>query len=114
MSFAAEIGGASSPRGRAAIGSTAPRPDEAVRRLRAGLQDGSSRSIDGDHDGAPGGNAVAILSRGGASIAAIPAATTDGQSMRIMALVDALFERDAFAGLTTARRPRCVRPAIVS
>jgi hypothetical protein len=72
----------------------------------AGLQDGSGRLIDGDHNGTPGGNAVAILSRGGASIQAIASGTTGGQSVGIMAIVDALFEQDALAGLTKTRWAR--------
>ena len=74
----------------------------------AGLQDGSGRLIDDDHNGTPGGNAVAILSRRGASIEAIASGTADGQNVGIMAIVDALFEQDALAGLTRklrARRP---------
>jgi hypothetical protein len=67
-----------------------------------GLQDGSGRLIDGDHNGTPGGNAVAILSRGGASIEAIASGTTSGRDVGIMAIVDALFEQDALTGLTTA------------
>jgi hypothetical protein len=62
--------------------------------------------IDGDHDGTAGGDAVAILSRGGAPIEAIASGTMGGQSAGIMAIVDALFERDAFAGLARARRLR--------
>jgi hypothetical protein len=62
--------------------------------------------IDGDHDGMPRGNAVAILSRGGASIQAIALGTTGGQNAGIVAIVNALFERDALAGLTTTRRAR--------
>ena len=72
----------------------------------AGLQDGAGRLIDGDHNGTPGGNAVAILSRGGASIEAIASGTTSGRDVGIMAIVDALFEQNALAGLTTAHRAR--------
>ena len=39
----------------------------------SGLQDGSNRLIDGDHDGQPGGNAVAVLTTMGATIMAVPA-----------------------------------------
>jgi hypothetical protein len=60
--------------------------------------------IDGDRNGTPGGDAVAILSRRGASIEAITPGTPSGQSAGIMAIVDALFEQDAFAGLTTVCR----------
>ena len=72
----------------------------------AGLQDGAGRLIDGDHNRTAGGDAVAILSRGGASIQAIALGTTGGQDAGIMAIVDALFERDAFAGLVPAHRTR--------
>ncbi len=67
----------------------------------AGLQDGSGRLIDDDHNGTPGGDAVATLSRRGASIEAIASGTTGGRDAGIMAIVDALFEQDALAGLTT-------------
>jgi hypothetical protein len=36
----------------------------------SGLQDTYGRLIDGNHDGSAGGNAVAVLKRGGATIAA--------------------------------------------
>jgi hypothetical protein len=71
----------------------------------AGLRDGSSRLIDGNHNGTPGGDAVAILSRRGASIEAITPGTPSGQNAGIMAIVDALFEQDALAELTAATRP---------
>jgi probable HAF family extracellular repeat protein len=71
-----------------------------------GLQDSSGRLIDGDHNGTPGGNAVAILSRRGASVQVIASGATAGQNAENMAIVDALFERDAFAGLTAGRRVR--------
>ena len=79
-----------------------------------GLQDGSGRLIDGDHNGTPGGDTVAILSRGGVSSGAIASGTVGGPSAGIMAVVDALFEQDAHAGLTKphpARRDR-VLPGI--
>ena len=37
----------------------------------SGLQDSLGRLIDGDHNGTPGGNAVALLRRGRATIGAI-------------------------------------------
>ncbi len=37
----------------------------------AGLQDSLGRLIDGDHNGQPGGNAAALLRRGGATISAV-------------------------------------------
>ncbi len=69
----------------------------------SGLQDGSGRFIDGGRTGTAGSNGVAILSRGGASVEALLAGTTGGQAGGIMAVVDALFERDGLAGLTTER-----------
>jgi hypothetical protein len=59
-----------------------------------------------DRDGTPGGDAVAILSRRGVAIEAITSGAAAGQDGGIMAIVDALFERDAFAALTTPRRSR--------
>ncbi len=72
----------------------------------SGLQDGSGRFIDGARTGTAGSNGVAILSRGGASVEAVAAGAAGGQAGGIMAIVDALFERNAFAGLTTAHRAR--------
>jgi hypothetical protein len=72
----------------------------------AGLEDGSGRWIDGDHDGTAGGDAVAILSRGGAAIQAIASEATGGQDAGLMAILDANFDEDALSGLTTARRAR--------
>jgi hypothetical protein len=70
----------------------------------AGLPDGSGRLIDGDRNGTRGGNAVAVLSRGGTSLEAIRSGTVGGQDAGIMAIVDAPFEQDAPTGLTKARR----------
>jgi hypothetical protein len=72
----------------------------------SGLQDGFGRLIDGARTGKPGSNAVAILSRRGASVEAIGAGNSGGQAAGIMAIVDALFEQDAFTGLTAAHRAR--------
>lgn len=38
----------------------------------SGLQDAEGRLIDGNHDGTAGGNAVAVLSKAGVTIDAIP------------------------------------------
>ena len=43
----------------------------------SGLEDSIGRLIDGDHDGQPGGNAVALLSRGGATISAVVSVHSD-------------------------------------
>jgi hypothetical protein len=77
----------------------------------SGLQDSLDRYLDGARTGRPGGNAVAILSRGGATIETVAAGSTGGQTGGIMAIVDALFEQDAFAGLAMAQRPRRGRPS---
>jgi hypothetical protein len=63
--------------------------------------------IDGDRNGTPGGNAVAILSRRGASVEVIATGTPSVQNAGIMAIVDALFEQDALAGsMTMSHRTR--------
>jgi hypothetical protein len=62
--------------------------------------------VDSDHNGTPGGNAVTILSRRGASIEASTPGTPSVQNAGIMAIVDALFEQDALAGPTNAHRAR--------
>ncbi len=69
----------------------------------SGLQDAEGRLIDGDHNGTPGGNAVAILSKNRVTIDAVPMARTSGQTA-VGAVVDALLERDDLAGLSHARR----------
>jgi hypothetical protein len=79
--------------------------------LPSGLQDGSGRLIDGGRTGRPGGDAVAILAPGGATVAASASRDTGRRDVGIMAIVDALFEQDALAGLGTARRPRRETPA---
>ena len=42
-----------------------------MRPAHSGLQDAEGRLIDGNHDGQPGGNAMAQLSRGGATVSAL-------------------------------------------
>ena len=44
----------------------------------SGLQDSQGRLIDGNHDGTAGGNAIAILAKGGATIDAVPAGPLGG------------------------------------
>ena len=56
----------------------------------SGLTDSAGRLIDGDHNGTPGGNAVAILRGGGATIAAVTASS--GGSSPLGAIVDILVE----------------------
>jgi hypothetical protein len=74
-------------------------------RSTSGLQDGTGRLI----DGTASGDTVAILARGGASIEATGAGTAGGLAGGILAIVDALFERDALADVTTAVGGRRVR-----
>jgi hypothetical protein len=62
------------------------------------LQDSTGRFL--------GGNAVAILSRGGVVIDAMNLGTTGTQPVAIAAVVDALFERDEPAGAVPAHRGR--------
>ena len=76
------------------VGSTA-----AGDRPPSGLQDGSGRDIDGARTGHPGGNAIAILSRVGATVEAIASRNTGSRDVGIMAIADALLEQDAFGGL---------------
>jgi len=70
----------------------------------SGLQDAEGRLIDGDHNGTPGGNTVAILSKKSVTIDAVPLARTSGQTAA--SVVDALLERDDLAGLNHPRRVR--------
>ena len=56
----------------------------------SGLTDSAGRLIDGDHNGTPGGNAVALLRGGGATIAAVTASS--GGSAPLGAIVDVLVE----------------------
>jgi subtilisin-like proprotein convertase family protein len=66
-----------------------------------GLQDGHGRLIDGDRNGQPGGNAVAVLSRGGVSMTATAAGPGGVNALT----VDALLELNALAAVTAPRRP---------
>jgi hypothetical protein len=71
----------------------------------SGLQDTSHRLIDGNHDGQPGGDAVAVLARGGITLGRI--APTGGMSPAA-GLVDALLARDGMNDLVPrpSRKPR--------
>ena len=69
----------------------------------SGLQDAESRLIDGDDNGTPGGNSIAILSKNRVTIDVVPLARAKGQTSG-SADVDALLERDDLAGLNHARR----------
>jgi hypothetical protein len=59
---------------------------------------------DGAGTGIPGSNVVAIPSRRGATVEAVAPEASSGRDVEIMAIVDALFERDAFAGVTERLR----------
>ena len=48
-----------------------------------GLEDTDGRLIDGDHDGQPGGNAVAILTKKGITIDAVELTRADGPRVAI-------------------------------
>jgi len=72
------------------------------------LKDTYGRLIDGDDNGVAGGNAIAILSKAGATIAAVPQARPSGPDARLAA-VDAVIERESFAVrrvTSTARNKR--------
>jgi hypothetical protein len=71
----------------------------------SGLRDSAGRLIGGDHDGTPGGNAVAVLSRGGVTVDATTPGTTGSRSVGIPAIVDALFDRDELVGVDRASGP---------
>jgi RHS repeat-associated protein len=72
-----------------------------------GLQDSHGRLIDGDHNGTPGGNAVAILFPNGAKIAAIPQAQIKSSPIAAAA-VDALLARNHTSRLFRAWPARLV------
>ena len=56
----------------------------------AGLEDSVGRLIDGNHDGQAGGNATAILSRGGVKLSAVKLAATSQDAEVNAELVDAV------------------------
>jgi hypothetical protein len=72
----------------------------------SGLQDSAGRYIDGDHNGTPGGNAVAVITKHGATIDAVSSGTAAVQTIAMSAIVDALFDRDEVVGLFSAHRDR--------
>jgi hypothetical protein len=78
--------------------------------LPSGLQDSFGRLIDGDHDGQPGGNAVAILSRSGVSLDSWVAQTAAGRSAAQADMVDVLITQDDSVGILplpySKKRPR--------
>jgi hypothetical protein len=64
----------------------------------SGLQDSLGRLIDGNHDGQPGGNAVAVLGRGGATISAVVDQGIGPVLCLEPSAVDALLEREDLIG----------------
>jgi hypothetical protein len=63
------------------------------------LQDTSGRLIDGDQDGQPGGNALGLLGRGGATIHAVLYQGMSTVPSFEPSAVDVLLEREDLAGL---------------
>ena len=59
----------------------------------SGLVDSIGRLIDGNHDGQPGGNAIAILSRGGVKLSAVEQARAAAAPEGYPRLIDALLAR---------------------
>jgi hypothetical protein len=72
----------------------------------SGLQDSYGRLIDGDHNGTAGGNAIAILSKKGATVNAVALARTHSQPATTGAVVDVLLARGELAGLRHSRHTR--------
>jgi hypothetical protein len=71
-----------------------------------GLQDSVGRLIDGNRDGRAGGNATAILTRRGVSLAAVAYGPTGAASRGVSAaMVDALIELNALAGVAPSQWP---------
>jgi hypothetical protein len=68
------------------------------------LQDRVGRLIDGNHDGQPGGNAVAVLGRGGATISAVVYQAIGSVPSFEPSAVDALLEQQDLAGSKHAGR----------
>ncbi len=73
-----------------------------------GLKDTYGRYIDGDHNGVAGGNAIAILSKAGANIDAVPLNRPTGPAARLAA-VDAVIERENPALRRTRSPARSLR-----
>ena len=74
----------------------------------SGLQDGLGRLIDGNRDGQAGGNAVAVLTAGGVSLAALPVGSAGNANSVSAATIDALLELNALASVTTPKRPGAI------
>jgi hypothetical protein len=67
---------------------------------QAGLQDTFGRFIDGNHDGQPGGNAVVILARGGATIDA--RLFQQGSQVLMVSAVDHVLDREGALSMRTS------------
>src|SRR5262249_33814777 len=75
----------------------------------SGMQDSSGRFIDGDHNGTAGGNAVAVLRPGGATISAmISQESPSGHLMLGSLAVDALLGKEH---VTIGRHPARLKPS---
>jgi RHS repeat-associated protein len=70
----------------------------------SGLQDALGRLIDGDHNGTPGGNAAALLRRGGATISAVASVRSSKLQIIDPRALDVLFERNDWAALGKSPR----------
>src|SRR5262249_17293450 len=64
----------------------------------SGLQDSAGRLIDGNHDGQPGGNAVAVLGRGGATFSAVVYQAISTVPAFEPSAVDVLLEQEDMIG----------------
>ena len=77
----------------------------------SGLEDSLGRLIDGDHNGTAGGNAVALITRGGATISAVVSTHSDKAQLIDPHAVDILLEREntfafwPFARVAHSRHP---------
>ena len=72
----------------------------------SGLEDSFGRLIDGNHDGQPGGDAVALLGRGGATVSAMIGNPGDGKAVIPPIAVDALLEGGDLRGLLPVARSK--------
>jgi len=70
----------------------------------SGLEDSDGRLINGDDSGTAGGNAIAVLSKKGATVDAVELVRTGGRTATTAGVVDALLERGELAGLRHAHR----------
>jgi hypothetical protein len=71
------------------------------------LQDAEGRLIDGNRDGQPGGNAAAILSKGGASLVAM---VTAAPALAVANAVDDLVAQSAADGLVHSQAASWLSP----